>query len=82
MGIALIYELVRNSAETANFRWRKERELKAVLEELAKDSHKHRGKKERKQQRQIFRSILTQVEENVFEEEETVEFRWEGRGTC
>lgn len=62
-GCALIYELVRDSPD---FRWRRENEMLDMLNDLATDSHKHRGKKERKQQRAVFRSVVTSIEDGIF----------------
>jgi len=59
--IALLYELAR--IKDKEFEGEDLDELIAQLKELSKDSSKHRGRKERLQQRACFRDILRSVEE-------------------
>jgi len=62
-GIALLCELLGEEGEHLL----PYKQLKMVLEKLdalAKDSHKQRGKKERKEQRHVFRAIVNTVESN------------------
>lgn len=68
--VALLYEATRLHDE--RFRWNREKELCAVLNELATDSHKFRAKKDRKQQRASFRDVVRTVEEREDVIEETV----------
>lgn len=66
MGVALVYELVRQQRE---FKWRGTSQLLDILNDLATDSHKYRAKKERKQQRAVFRSIVSSIEDGEYEPE-------------
>lgn len=71
--VALLYESTR--AHDPRFRWTREKELCAMLNELATDSHKFRAKKDRKQQRASFRDVVRTVEgreEAVIEETVTI----------
>ncbi|KAG0728350.1 Interferon-related developmental regulator 1 [Chionoecetes opilio] len=68
--VALFYESTRS--HDPRFRWTREKELCAMLNELATDSHKFRAKKDRKQQRASFRDVVRTVEEREEVAEETV----------
>lgn len=65
--VALLYESTRT--HDPRYRWTREKELCAVLNELATDSHKFRAKKDRKQQRASFRDVVRAVEEGEVPEE-------------
>ena len=62
--VALLYELGRDIDESFNG---DQNGLYNLLKDLATDSSRHRGKREKKQQRSSFRDVLRAVEVSVME---------------
>ncbi|KAF2348313.1 Interferon-related developmental regulator N-terminal [Trinorchestia longiramus] len=62
VGVALLFEVARDSPA---FSFKRVNELLDVLNELATDSQKYRSKKERKQQRAVFRTIVSSIEDET-----------------
>jgi len=83
VGIALLFELLYDDeSSAASLRHKELQKCIETLQPLATDAQKFRAKKERKEQRHIFRAVLSTVEsEGEFQDHTSHIFRVKGNNT-